>query len=74
VTKTAYREFAARVLHAAQVWLLSVSYEEHFSLEAETVFRPYLASHCSVVTETSKMLLTIHALNVENFTQGNYAC
>jgi hypothetical protein len=40
----------AHVLQVVQVTLTSVSNEGHFSLEAQTVFRPYLPKDCSGVT------------------------
>jgi hypothetical protein len=45
-----------------QVWSLSVSNEGHFTLEAETDNRPYLASHSSEVSETVQVELPALAL------------
>jgi hypothetical protein len=45
-----------------QVKLKSVSNEGHFTLDAETVFLPYLPSLCSGVTEICDMALYTHAL------------
>jgi hypothetical protein len=52
----------AHALQAVQVTLKAVSNEAYFSLEAETVFLPYLRSHCSGVTRYLHMALTLHAL------------
>jgi hypothetical protein len=41
----------AFVVRAVQIKLKSVINDVHFTLEAETVFRPYLPSHCSGVNE-----------------------
>jgi hypothetical protein len=41
----------AHALQPVRVRLKSVSNEGHFTLEAETVFRPYLPYDCSGVTE-----------------------
>jgi hypothetical protein len=54
--------FSALALGAVQVTLESVSNGGHFSLEVETVFRPYIHSHCSGMTEICYMALTTHAL------------
>jgi hypothetical protein len=43
------------------VWSKSGSNEGHITLAAETVFRPYLAPHCSGVTQTSYVALPSHA-------------
>jgi hypothetical protein len=56
------------LLHAVQVRLKSVSNEGHFTLEAETVIRPYLPSHCSGVTEKFHVALSAHALQAAQFT------
>jgi hypothetical protein len=45
-----------------QVSLKSVSNEGHFTVEAETVFRPYLLSNCSGVNEICNMALPAHVL------------
>jgi hypothetical protein len=45
-----------------QVFSKSVCNEGHFTLRAERVFPPYLASHCSRVSETSIMVLAGHGL------------
>jgi hypothetical protein len=45
-----------------QVKLKTVSNEGHFILEAETVFPPYLPSHCSGATEMCHVALPAHAL------------
>jgi hypothetical protein len=42
------------------VWSKSVSNEGQFTLEAETVFRRYVASHFSWVTETANIALPPH--------------
>jgi hypothetical protein len=53
---------SANALQAVHVRLISVSNEGHFTLEAETVFRPYLPSHWSGVTKICHMALPAHAL------------
>jgi hypothetical protein len=50
------------VLHSVKVRLKSVSNEGHFTLAAETVFRPYLPAHSSGVTEICHMVHPAHAL------------
>jgi hypothetical protein len=45
-----------------QVWLKSGYNEGHFTLQAETVFRPYLPSHCSGVGQIYHMAHTAHVL------------
>jgi hypothetical protein len=45
-----------------QVRLNSISIERRFNLEAETVFRPYLHSHYTGVTEICFMALLAHSL------------
>jgi hypothetical protein len=52
----------AHALRAVQVVLKSVGNEVCFTLEAETVFRPYLPSHCSCLNEISHMAPLAHAL------------
>jgi hypothetical protein len=52
----------AHALPAVQVRLKSVRNEGPFTLEAETVFRPYLPSYCSGVTQVYNMELPTHAL------------
>jgi hypothetical protein len=44
-----------------QVWSKSCSKEGHFTLEAETVIRPYHARHCCRVTQTSHVVLPPNA-------------
>jgi hypothetical protein len=44
-----------------QVWSKLVSNERHFTLEGETLPRPYLASYCSGVTQTLHRALHPHA-------------
>jgi hypothetical protein len=41
----------AHALQALEVRLRSVRNKGHFTVEAETLFRPYLAYDCSGVTE-----------------------
>jgi hypothetical protein len=48
-------------LQLLQGWSKSVSNEGHFTLEAETVFSPYLPSHCSGVTEICHMAIPAQA-------------
>jgi hypothetical protein len=52
----------AHALLAVQVRLTTVSNKGHFTLEPETVFRPYLPSRFSGVTEIRHMVLLAHAL------------
>jgi hypothetical protein len=51
VTEICHTALPAHALRAVKVRLKSVSNEGHFTLEAETIFRSYLPSHCSGVTE-----------------------
>jgi hypothetical protein len=53
--------FPALCAHAQQsvhVWLESVSNKGNFTRDAERVLCPYLASHCSVITEISQIVLS----------------
>jgi hypothetical protein len=52
----------AHALLAEKIRLKSVSNERHFTLEAETVFRLYLAWHCSGVTQIYHMRIPAYAL------------
>jgi hypothetical protein len=45
------------VVRPVQGWSKSGSNEGHFILKAKRVFRPYLASHCSRLTQTSQAAL-----------------
>jgi hypothetical protein len=47
VTHTSHLALPTHALQSMLVWSKSVSNEGHFTLVAETVFRPYLASHFS---------------------------
>jgi hypothetical protein len=60
VNDTAHLALPVRTLQSVEIWSQSVSNEVHFTLEVETIFRPYLASHCSGVNETSNVVLTVH--------------
>jgi hypothetical protein len=40
--------------------------KDNFALEDERVFRPYLATHCSGVTEIQHIALPAHALHAVN--------
>jgi hypothetical protein len=51
VTKICHMALLAYSLRSVEFRLKSVSNEVGFTLEAETVFRPYLPSHCCGVTE-----------------------
>jgi hypothetical protein len=51
---------AAHALRAVQVRLKSVNNEGHFTLEAEKVLCPYLASHCNGVNEICDIALAGH--------------
>jgi hypothetical protein len=53
---------SAHASHEVVVRLKSYSNEGHFTLETETVFRPYLLSHCSLVTEIYHVTHPAHAL------------
>jgi hypothetical protein len=50
--------------HGLQAFGRNTSNEGHFTLEAESVSRFYLASHCTGASEASGPLLIIHALQV----------
>jgi hypothetical protein len=50
------------------VRLQSVSNEGHFTVEAETVFHPYLASPSSKVSESSHVILPAQALQAVQVT------
>jgi hypothetical protein len=52
----------AHLLRTVQVRLKSVGKEGHFTLEAQTVFRPYLPLHCSGVSEIYHMALPASGL------------
>jgi hypothetical protein len=45
---------------SVQIWSESVSKEGSSALGAETVFRPYRASHSRVLTQTPHVALTVH--------------
>jgi hypothetical protein len=62
MTEIFHMAFPAHALKQLSVRLASVSNDWHFTLEAETVFRPYFPSHCSGVTEMCHMALPAHAL------------
>jgi hypothetical protein len=53
-------------LQVVQVWSKSVSNEGHFTREAETVFRPYLASRWSGVSEKTQIALPALALQAQD--------
>jgi hypothetical protein len=59
---------SAHAPEAVEVMVKAVSNEGHFMLEAETVFRPYLTSHCSGESEICHMVLLAHALRAEQIT------
>jgi hypothetical protein len=61
VTENSHLALFTHALQAWQLWTQSVSSEGHFTLETESVFRPYLASHYSGVTQTSNMAVPPHA-------------
>jgi hypothetical protein len=52
----------AHAVKSVQVYLKAVSNEGHFTLEVETVFRPYLPYDWSGVTEQYQMVLTVPGL------------
>jgi hypothetical protein len=52
----------ANALQAEYVSLKSVSNEGHFTLEAETVFRPYVASRFGEVIKNLHLALPAHPL------------
>jgi hypothetical protein len=51
----------ANALRVLQIRLKWVSNEGHFTLDLETIFRPYLPCRCSGLTETCHMVLPAHA-------------
>jgi hypothetical protein len=51
-------ELHTHALYAVKVWLKSVGNEGYFTLEAETVFRHYLAFHWSGMNKTSNIGLS----------------
>jgi hypothetical protein len=53
---------SAHAQQAVQVRVKTVSNEGHFTIEAETVFRSYVPSHSSEVTEVSNKALPTCAL------------
>jgi hypothetical protein len=57
VTEARHRGLLARALHEVQVWSKSVSEEGHFTLQADTFSRSYLASYCKGVAEISDRVL-----------------
>jgi hypothetical protein len=61
VTETPILPLSAHTLQAVQVLSKSVGNEGDFTREAEIVFRPYLATHCSGVIETSHLVVPNHA-------------
>jgi hypothetical protein len=44
-----------------EVWSKSGSKEGHFTLEVKTIFRLYLASHCSWMIHASNVAFSLHA-------------
>jgi hypothetical protein len=52
----------SHALKAVEVCSKSIGSEGYFTREAERVFPPYFASHCSAVTETSHLAIPTHAL------------
>jgi hypothetical protein len=60
VNETPYVAISTHVPQPVEVWSKSGDNERHFTLETETVFRPYVASHCSGVTETLHVTLPSH--------------
>jgi hypothetical protein len=62
MTQTLHLAHPAHVLHAVQVKLKSVCNEGLFTLLAETIFLPYLPSHCSGVNEICHMLILANEL------------
>jgi hypothetical protein len=52
----------AHAVQAVKNKFKSLNNEGHFTFEAETVFRPYLNSHCSGVNEICHFALSAHAL------------
>jgi hypothetical protein len=62
VTETYDPVFCAHALQTKQVRVKSVNNEGHCTLEPQTVFRPYLPSHCIGVTDISYISFRAHAL------------
>jgi hypothetical protein len=54
VTKASYLGLHVYALQVLRFWSISVGNEGYFTLDAETVFRPCLASRCSGMTETAR--------------------
>jgi xanthine dehydrogenase iron-sulfur cluster and FAD-binding subunit A len=52
---------SAPALQAVQVRFISFSSEGHFTLEVESVFRPYRPSQCCAATEILEMAIPAHA-------------
>jgi hypothetical protein len=60
VTDTAHHALLSSGLHAVQIWSKSVSKDGRFVTETQTVSRPYVAFHCSGVTEITNLILPTH--------------
>jgi hypothetical protein len=58
----------AHAQQAVQRRLNAVSKEGHFPLQVETVFSPYLPSHCSGATKICDMAFHAHALKAVQVT------
>jgi hypothetical protein len=61
VTETPNFALSTHASEAPHVWSMSVYNEGYFTLEAKKVFRHYLASHLSGVTETSNLAVFSYA-------------
>jgi hypothetical protein len=61
-SKRSHLALPADAAQLVQVWSKSVGNERHIILDAETAFRPYVASHCCGLTEGLHLALASHAL------------
>jgi hypothetical protein len=79
MTQTSHVALPPHAPHVLQAWSKLESNEAHYTLKAETVFRPYHASHCGGVTQESQVVLPSYVAqrvqarsksgsNEENFT------
>jgi hypothetical protein len=57
----------AHAVRAMQIRLNSVSNEGRFTLQAETIFRPILSTHCTAVTEIRHMSPNVNQLQAVHF-------
>jgi hypothetical protein len=62
VNETLELALSTQLLETVPVRLKSASNERHFTIEVETVFRPYLLLHCSAVSDIYHTERCAHAL------------